>query len=381
MIEHSPLNTVGGAKLGTRNEPHGAGSEVRGVVHRIVKLDHLQRVDERASAGVVRVHAEAETHVPAARAEDGLVVGGAAGEDVVGGVDGGPEGAVHDEVEDGRRRRGGPVEEGGAEQVAAVAVDGELVAELLPGLVREVTAGGERRVEEALVGELVGLAAGDVAAIGEPLEAAAVGGGRRGAAVEQVVVAAEWRLGGGGEGEERGEEGEVEAHLVGGVLFFFFLARLISGGNGGGNAVFSRCAGVVDSGSAGAGRRRWARSRAREGLRMDAVGGVSRERVRLGQLGMVTRRGFAGAFRWCCNRTGSTRPNSPGEVCRSDARYLQPPSTGDRPRWSHLKDGLNNYTNRHCRRHSLLPPPPDRYISVVVKTKRCKNDWGMMLLL
>lgn len=139
----------------------------------------------------------------------------AAGQAVGGGVDSGPEGAVHDEVEHGRRRRGGAVEEGGAEEVAAVAVDGERVAELGGGAVREGAEGAEGGVEEALDWELARGAGGDVRAVGVPAEAAAVCGGGRGAAVEEVGEAAESLAGGKGEEEEEGggrEEGEETRH-------------------------------------------------------------------------------------------------------------------------------------------------------------------------
>lgn len=209
-----PLDLASGAKLGARDEPHGAAPEIGGVVHRIIKLDHLQRVDEGPGLGVVRVGAEAEGHAPAPGREHGLVVRGAAGEPVIGGVDGGPEGAVHDQVEHGRRRRGGgAVEEGGAEDVAAVGVDGELVAVLGAGAVREVAEGGEGPVEEALERELAGGAGGDVGAVGVPAEAAGVGRGCRRAAVEEVGEAAESLAG--GEGEEEEEGGEETQHSGG----------------------------------------------------------------------------------------------------------------------------------------------------------------------
>lgn len=201
-----PLNVAGGAKLGARDEPHGAAPEIGGVVDGVIELDELQRVDEGAGVGVVGVDAEAEGHVPAPGREDGLVVRGAACAVVIGGVDGGPEGAVDDQVERGRRRRGGAVEEGGAEEVAAVAVDRERVAELGAGAVREGAEGGEGGVEEALDRERAGGAGGDVGVVGVPAEAAAVGGGGRGAAVEEVGEAAESLAGGEGE-EEKEEEG------------------------------------------------------------------------------------------------------------------------------------------------------------------------------
>lgn len=206
-----PLDLASGAKLGARDEPHGAGPEIGGVVDRVINLDHLQRVDEGPGLGVVRVGAEAEAHAPARGREHGLVARGAAGEPVAGGVDGGPEGAVDDQVERGRRRRGrGAVEEGGAEDVAAVGVDGELVAVLGAGAARELAEGGEGRVEEALERERAGGAGGDVGRVGVPAEAAGVGGGGWGAAVEEVGEAAESLAG--GEGEEEEEGGEETQH-------------------------------------------------------------------------------------------------------------------------------------------------------------------------
>ena len=227
-----PLDVASRAKLGARNEAHGAAREIRGVVHRIMELDDLQRVDERAGVGVVGVDAEAEGQVPAPGREHGLVVRGAAGQDVIGGVDGGPEGAVDDEVEHGRGRRGGAVEEGGAEEVAAVGVDGERVAELGVGAVREGAEGGEGGVEEALDRERAGGAGGDVGAVGVPAEAAAVGGGARGAAVELVGEAAESLAGGEGEEEEEdgGGGGGAEERPHSGEPC---CCRRILGGNGG----------------------------------------------------------------------------------------------------------------------------------------------------
>lgn len=183
---HSPLDVASGAKLGASNEAHGAGREIRGVVHGIVELDHLQRGDERAGVGIVRVHPETEAHVPATRREHALVGRRGACQRVVGGVDGGPEGAIHGQVEDGRRRRGGgggeerAVEEGGADEVAAVPIDGELVTELGPVTEREAAERGERRVDEAWERDHAGGTGRDVVAVGIPAEAAAVGdGGRR----------------------------------------------------------------------------------------------------------------------------------------------------------------------------------------------------------
>lgn len=240
-----PLNVASGAKLGARNEPHGAAPEIRRVVHRIIKLDDLQRVDERAGVGVVGVHAEAEAHVPAPRREHALVVRGAAGQAVVGGVDGGPDCAVNDHIEYGRRGRGGgdAIEEGGAEEVATALVDRECVAELGGRAVREGAEGGEGGVEEALEGERAGGARGDVGAVGVPAEAAArVSGGGRGAAVEEVGEAAESLAGREGEEEEdgEGEEEGTERRHFGGVSFVAgFWVEMVGNRRIG---VFSRCA-------------------------------------------------------------------------------------------------------------------------------------------
>ena len=155
------------ARHGAHDEP----AKVGGVVHGVGEVDDLERGDEGAGLGVGAAR-QAHAHGPALPLRHHLEVGGHAVPVVVRGVDGAPQGAVHDLVEHGGFLAAveAAVEVGGADEVARALDDGELVAVLARGGVREVAQRGEHGEEVGLV-DGGGVADGGEALILGPIDA------------------------------------------------------------------------------------------------------------------------------------------------------------------------------------------------------------------
>lgn len=125
----------------------------------------------------IRIRPDADAHGLTLREKNPFVIRRHAVSVVLGGVDDGPEGAVHDLVE--HRRRGpavdSPVEVSGPHHVLGVAVDLDGVAVLPAGMVRERSDGGEDGEEYWNRQVLGGPAAGEEAGVGEPFAAVDLG--------------------------------------------------------------------------------------------------------------------------------------------------------------------------------------------------------------